>query len=641
MLDLISEIEETNKRTVKRSELLFYKGTALNNKGFLYSRKGEADIGLKYYNLALDCMVQAGNKLNASFIMNNIAGIHKSQGNYMRALEYLYEVFKINDELGDKRGMGNSLSTMAGIYLEQDDTTKARRYFQLSMEYFEESNFERGIGYTYGNLAGMYRRKGDYDKAKELANKGIEILYEVGDENGAAKLIASIGNVYNEQGNSDSALYYFEKAILIYENIGDKRWLPETYRSKANILLERGDRETAKEIVKKSLEMSEDAGVPMQIHLSALMLSQIEKEDGNYKEALVLFERHIKMRDSVNSKESINSLAQKEYQYQYEKKKEKDELEHDKELAIKDANEARQKIVTYAVIGGAALLALFLLVVFNRLKITRKQKQIIENQKEEVELAHEELEEKNQEILDSINYAKRIQSAILPPPALWDQHINDSFVLYIPKDIVAGDFYWMEKSGEEVLFAAADCTGHGVPGAMVSVVCHNALNRSVREMGLTDPGKILDSTREIVIKEFGKSDEEVKDGMDIALCSLNGLELKYAGAHNPLWIMRNGELIEIKADKQPVGKYDQLQPYQTHSIQLESGDTFYIFSDGFADQFGGEKGKKMKSKGFRDMLFSIQDKTIPEQKEYLRNEFIKWRGDIEQLDDVCVIGVRI
>ena len=191
------------------------------------------------------------------------------------------------------------------------------------------------------------------------------------------------------------------------------------------------------------------------------------------------------------------------------------------------------------------------------------------------------------------------------------------------------------------MFAAADCTGHGVPGAMVSVVCNNGLNRSVREYALTSPGEILNKTREIVIREFEKSDEEVKDGMDIALCSLEGNHLKYAGAHNPLWIIRKGEVIETKANKQPIGQFDNPEPYITHSFDLEKGDTIYIFSDGYVDQFGGEKGKKFKIIAFRTLLLSIQDKSMEEQKVIIDETFETWRGNLEQVDDICVIGVRV
>ena len=265
----------------------------------------------------------------------------------------------------------------------------------------------------------------------------------------------------------------------------------------------------------------------------------------------------------------------------------------------------------------------------------------LRDEKKAVELQKEIVEEKNTEILDSITYAKRIQSAILPPAKLVKEYLADSFILYKPKDIVAGDFYWMEQKEGKTLFAAADCTGHGVPGALVSVICNNGLNRSVREYGLIKPGEILDKTREIVIGEFEKSDEEVRDGMDIALCSIDGNKVEYAGANNPLWLIRNGELIELKGDKQPIGKYDAVTPFTTYELELEKEDTIYIFSDGYSDQFGGEKGKKLKSSNFKKLLISIQNKSMEEQKNFLDNSFESWRGDLEQLDDVCVIGVRI
>ena len=199
----------------------------------------------------------------------------------------------------------------------------------------------------------------------------------------------------------------------------------------------------------------------------------------------------------------------------------------------------------------------------------------------------------------------------------------------------------MEVKEDLILFAAADCTGHGVPGAMVSLVCNNALNRSVREYDFSEPGDILDKTREIVIEEFEKSEDDVKDGMDIALCSIKGSVLKYAGAHNPLWIIRDGELLETKADKQPIGKFDRSEPYTTHTFELKPNDTIYIFSDGYADQFGGSKGKKFKSTNFKKLILGLQEKSMDHQKARIEDAFDNWRGENEQLDDVCVIGVRV
>ena len=255
--------------------------------------------------------------------------------------------------------------------------------------------------------------------------------------------------------------------------------------------------------------------------------------------------------------------------------------------------------------------------------------------------AQARLEEQHKEITDSINYAKRIQSAILPPKKIVKEYLQDSFILYKPKDLVAGDFYWMEHSDGKVFFAAADCTGHGVPGAMVSVVCNNALNRSVREFGMNTTGGILDKTKELVIKEFANSEDDVKDGMDIALCCLDGNKLTYSGANNPLWIVRNQEIIEIKADKQPIGKFEFEKPFTTHEMDLFKGDSLYIFSDGYQDQFGGDKGKKYKTGNLKKLLLSVQNHSMEKQRDLLNDEFENWRGSIEQIDDVCIIGVRI
>jgi serine phosphatase RsbU (regulator of sigma subunit) len=292
----------------------------------------------------------------------------------------------------------------------------------------------------------------------------------------------------------------------------------------------------------------------------------------------------------------------------------------------------------------------FSISLYNRFRITRKQKLIIEKQKciveeqkQEVELQKELVEEKNKEITDSINYAKRIQQAILPPPRVVKEFLPDSFILYKPKDIVAGDFYWLESINDEVVFASADCTGHGVPGAMVSVVCHNALNRSVREFSLTDPAEILNKTRELVIETFQQSDHEVRDGMDISLCSFNPktLKMKWSGANNPLWIIRNNELIEYKGDKQPIGKFEKSRPFTPHTIDLQKQDIFYILTDGYADQFGGDKGKKFKYKQLQETLLENSMLRSEEQKQKLDQIFESWKGTLEQVDDVCIIGVRI
>ena len=253
------------------------------------------------------------------------------------------------------------------------------------------------------------------------------------------------------------------------------------------------------------------------------------------------------------------------------------------------------------------------------------------------------IEEKNREILDSIEYALRIQTAILPTQKIVKQYLENSFILYKPKDIVAGDFYWMETVDDLVLFAACDCTGHGVPGAMVSVVCHNALNRAVREFGLTQPAAILDKTAEIVLENFSKSEEEIQDGMDISICALNTKTqtLEWAGANNSLLLINNGQLTETKANKQCIGYNDNIKPFTNHQFDLQPDTNIYLFTDGFPDQFGGNPERKLTKSKFKYLLLSIHHLPIQKQATELDNFITNYKQSIEQTDDILIIGVRV
>ncbi|MFB6306124.1 MAG: PP2C family protein-serine/threonine phosphatase [Flavobacteriales bacterium] len=283
----------------------------------------------------------------------------------------------------------------------------------------------------------------------------------------------------------------------------------------------------------------------------------------------------------------------------------------------------------------------------------------------EVQKQKDQIQEKNEEIEASLYYAKRIQNATLPPQENLLGNFKDSFILFKPKDIVSGDFYWVEVSDigvdsknhesqyqspkPTIYFAAADCTGHGVPGAMVSVMCSHALTKAVKEEQIKEPAKILDKSVELLGKQMTKSDEGIKDGMDLGLCRVDMNEgkpnekgqLQYAGANNPLYMIRNNEIHEIKADKQGVGKQEDIQPFTNHVIDLQKGDQFYVFSDGYPDQFGGPKGKKFKYKPFKKLLLENCNKSMKEQKQILEENLNNWMEGYEQVDDICVIGIKV
>jgi serine phosphatase RsbU (regulator of sigma subunit)/tetratricopeptide (TPR) repeat protein len=580
--------------------------------------------------------------------LHDIAYIHKQRGAIPEALNYYHRSFKIREENKDLTGMASSLTNLGVIYLRQGDTTKALDYYTQGFELRKKTGSKNGMAVCLNNIGYIYKVQKNYSKAMELYNQSLVLYNETKNKRGIAMIYNNIGSIYDKQGNSSKGLDYILKSIKMKEEIGYQRGVAVSMANVGNIYLDNNQLSKAKSYGLKSFNLGKKIGYPSQIESAADLLSKVYERNGNYKAALEMHKLKITMRDSVLSEKNQSEATEQKFKYAYEKQAAADSIKSVEAKKVTDAKIETQKaqikqtqIQNIALYGGVTVLLIFGGFMYTRFRISSRQNKIIEEQKLDVENARDLLEEKNTEITDSIQYAKRIQNAILPPAKIVKEHLKESFILYKPKDVVAGDFYWMENKNGKVLFAAADCTGHGVPGAMVSVVCNNALNRSVREYGLTDPGKILDKTREIVIQEFDKSEEEVKDGMDIALCSIEGFKLQYAGAHNPLWIIRNGKILETKANKQPIGQFDNQEDYTTHNFDLEPGDSLYIFSDGYVDQFGGEKGKKFKTNSFRELLLSIQNKCMEEQKSIIDNSFETWKGNLEQIDDVCIIGVRV
>ncbi len=565
---------------------------------------------------------------------NNLGLCYVGYGDYVRALDYHSNALLIEEELNDKKGQSQSLNNIGNIYGDMGGNKKALKYYERSMALSLELGDEEGSTGAITNIGNVYSILGDKEKAMEFYLKGLEIDRKYNYTEGIGISLGNIGDVYLDDSKYELALNYFYQALEEHKKIDNIDGISSITISICEVLYEQGKYSKTIELSLSNLIRAEQTGGILDIADISFMLYQCYQKTGNFENALKMHKQHTLLEDSIGNENNKKEIVRHELKSSYKQQKALDDAKNDKLLAIEQEKKEKQTILTIASASGLILVAIFLLFVFNRLRITKKQKLIIEEQKLIVD-------EKNKEITDSINYAKRIQNAILPPAKIVKQYLQDSFILYKPKDIVAGDFYWLEHKNNQVLFAAADCTGHGVPGAMVSVVCNNALNRSVREYNLNVPGEILDKTRDIVINEFEESDEDVKDGMDIALCSLDGNKLQYAGANNPLWIIRDSEVLETKSNKQPIGIFDNPLPYTTHSFDLIKGDTVYIFSDGYVDQFGGEKGKKFKAKTFKDLLLSIQEKSMEEQKLIIDNTFESWRGDLEQIDDVCVIGVRV
>jgi serine phosphatase RsbU (regulator of sigma subunit)/tetratricopeptide (TPR) repeat protein len=592
-------------------------------------------------------IIKEAKKLNLSDEIaeakGNIGAIHVNLGNFKLALENLFEALKINEKANNQERMCANYGNIGVVYDYQGESKKAINYYKKALNLSQILNLKSYQVNYLGNLGVVYMFMDSLETALNYFTTSLKINEEIKNLDGQAADLSNIGTLFSIQGDHIQAKNYFLKAYEIVKltnnkyneaiflsNIGTEYYNLKDYANSEKYILESNElahKINALEIVKSNY----------------FALYELFEKKGDFKKALENHQKYIELKDKIYNEEATKAGIEKELEFEYEKKATADSISFAKEKIIQHEKLMAKKKQQYFLVTILLIAVFFSYFIYKRYKLTQKQKEIIKLQKDNVELINEELNTKNREILESITYAKRIQSAILPQPKLVKEYLSDSFILYKPKDIVAGDFYWFENVEDTILFAAADCTGHGVPGAMVSVVCHNGLNRSVREHKLVNPAKILDKTRELVVAEFEKSEEDVKDGMDISLCALNlkQLSLEWAGANNPLWIIRNGELIEFKSDKQAIGKVDSPKPFTNHYVELQQNDTIYLFTDGFQDQFGGPKEKKFRAAQLKEILFSIQELNLEEQKKSLDTCFENWKGSLEQVDDVCLIGVRV
>ena len=627
------------------AELFVFKeqlAAALMSIAYVKSNSGYADDAIKLYKETLIIQKELDNTEGIATILNNLANIYDNKGDIPKALKLFQNSLEIRENIGDLSGVASTLNNIAYIYANLEEYDIAIEKFTKSLEMSKELEDERYISLAWNNLGYVYQKKGDLVKSEKYHKKSLSLRTKINDLKGIAMSNNMLGMLAKENLEYNKALEFFKVSLKIFDDNNSMKGVGTTLSNMGKTYMLKGNYAEANNCIRQSLDIAMELGYPLDIQIAAEMLSKISKQKGDWKKALEILELFTVMKDSLRNIENNKLVIKQNLQNEYEKMSLADSLLTAEEKKVTDAEIEthkaqidKEQTKRYALYGGLAIVFLFGMFMFNRFRVSQKKNYLIQEQKEIVQ-------EKNKEILDSINYTKRIQSAILPAYDTINTYLKDYFILYKPKDIVAGDFYWLEIKNGKTLFAVADCTGHGVPGAMISVVCNNGLNRSVREHNLTDPGKILDKTREIVIEEFSKSgEEEMADGMDISLCSIDGFKMQWAGANNPLWIIRKGELLETLPNRQPIGNYPFPEPFITHETTLEKEDKLYLFSDGFADQFGGIKGKKYKVKNLKKLLISISHNPMNEQQRILNTVFEEWRSDLEQIDDICILGLKI
>lgn len=697
---LLAKIEMEMAEDIKSKK---WKSEALNTMATAYYIKGDYSQSLELHRKNLILKKELKDERGYAIVCVNISNIYSTKGDYPLGLEYLQKGLPTFEKLKDKKSISRIMNNIGLVYVNMKDYSKALSCFRLCIALYTESGNEQPLGNVYNNMGIVYKEIGIPDSAQLYYEKALAVYENYGDKRRIAAAYGNIGSSLEKMNRVEEAKSYFLKSIELRIPLKDEVGLAQNY---ANLgIAERRLRnyQSSLEHCLKGLELSEKVQIMESERANCECLYLTYKEMGDMNNALLYYEKTVAITDSLFSDEKTRDVARKESKFEYDKKEmalqeeikrkqllfeferkqaillaenEKKEAEFQaemkrkqlafeyekkqaeekvlnekKEMAFREdinrreiENESQRKLI-FLFVGAFAVMSVLAVFIYRGYRYKQRAHTIISRQKQETEEQKLIIEDKQKEIIDSITYAKRLQQAILAPPEEISRYFQQNFLLYKPKDIVAGDFYFFEFTGSHIFYAAADCTGHGVPGAMVSIVCSNALSRCVKEFGLTDPAEILNKTRDIVLETFKKSNETVYDGMDISLIAIdkNNKQVKWAGANNPLWIFinENKSIAEIQPDKQPVGFSFEPTPFVSHEIKVEKNDIIYLFTDGYADQFGGPKAKKFKYSSLNKLLCEVSSLGMEEQKNKLEKSFAEWKGALEQVDDVCIIGVKI
>jgi serine phosphatase RsbU (regulator of sigma subunit) len=637
------------------------------------------DSSLYFGNKAIKLAGKLNDVKRLSIAHRRVGITYSNKGDIIKSIDHQEESYKLAESIDYKRGMQLSLNNIGVAYLNNELLNKALYYFLKSLRLVEETKDYSAAANLYINCGMIYVRTTDHTKGRDFFLKAKELARQTKDSNVALVANAHLSTLYRGLDRKDSASWYLNEARrflsdktpntakfnyylnegLLLSFIGQHKVALESFIKTIPVATVENDRITlliniAEEYLKlneldKSMDYfnqayEESLKNKMYDNLEYVTksMASIYASKKDYKKSFEILKLHVVYKDSNARVNRVQQIFRQQLEFDYERKQVADSVRFEQkerfktaELQVATAKLAEEKSFRLMLVVVLVVIILFAVFMFNRFIVTNKQKKTIEVQKQLVEL-------KNHEILDSINYAKRLQSAILPQLENIKKELNVD-ILYLPKDIIGGDFYFFEKLGDLTFFAVCDCTGHGIPGAIMSVVCHHALEKSIKEFNLTDPALILNKTREIVIDNLNARHQNIKDGMDCTLIVINRStnELHWAGAYNPLWIMENGFFAEIKADKQPVAFYENAREFTTHRIVLKPGMLLYLLTDGYSDQFGGPKAKKYKEKTLKQFLISIRQHQPKTQIDLLKSNFTGWKGNLDQIDDVAIAVIKV
>jgi tetratricopeptide (TPR) repeat protein len=617
-----------------------YIGSFHEGLGNCYSDQGHYEEALKEYEEGLAAAKASGYTDVVVHCSNNCGIIYMNQGKYPEAVKCFITALKLAEASGNKKSVAHDYYMIGNVYYFQDNLVQALDNYNKSANLYHEIGYTDDLGPVYTNRGIVNRRMGHLEEALKDYTEALKLVRFQSDKKGEAETLIHMGVLSRQLKKFPEAIDQINEAIRISGEIREATGYADAYNELGATWMEMGKMPQGIAAFQKALTLAKALQNPITTKMSYEGLADLYSRMHNYEEAYRYFKQATILNDSLVNKDNNKQIAEMNVKYESEKKDRELKL-NEVEIKSQKAESEKKKILIIAMIIGLALVGLFSLFILRGYGQIKKAHRIIAKQKVLVE-------EKNKDITDSINYAKRIQEAILPSSGYLGSLFKESFILFKPKDIVSGDFYWFSEKNGIRLIAAVDCTGHGVPGAFMSMIGNAFLNEIVNEKDITSPSLILSELREMIIGSLKQKESNNKDGMDICLLAIDEKKhsIVFAGANNPLWRSSNESgtwcITEYKASKQPIGQYgSEALPFEEHTIPHHPGDWFYLFTDGYADQFGGPKGKKFKYKPFQELLLAHSSKDGKTQQQNLDENFDHWKMGFEQVDDVLVIGARI
>ncbi len=605
--------------------------------GIYFVNQSKYDTAITFFENSLDIYQALEKEENEAKTLRNIGVIYSERNINDRALEYYFMALPIFEKNKDSLDLAMTLNNIGSVYQNKKEFNTAISYFKKAYNILSSINKRDYLLTPLNNIAASYAEICKTDSARILLSEILLLSKKFNDSYSLAYAYNNLGWTYMMDSNFTIALGYLDESMKYSKSLNANRLIALTHDYMGTCWKHLGNEPKAEENFLASYQIGKETNLLSAIRNSSYGLYEINQNNGNYKLALEYYIQYDSAKNKILNEENIRHIAQLEMQSEFDKKQLELENKRLREEILYKTKIKNQKIVRNFSIATLLLILIITVIIFKNFRLSQKANREKESLLSKIQIQQESL-------TDSIQYAKRIQSSMLPPGDILDS-LFENFILFKPRDIVSGDFYWFGKQNSSVLVCAADCTGHGVPGAFMSMLGIRFLNEIVLEKGLIHPGKILDQLRENVIHALQQKGKETdtKDGMDISLCNIDrkNRKIHWAGAYNPLILIRKKELIEYKPDKMPIGIHDTMNSFSCTEIPYEKGDCIYLFSDGYYDQFGGEESRKLMRKPFKETLTRISEFSMNNQCDILDNNFENWKKDQEQVDDVLVIGIRL